>query len=141
MLRTPSEVAMPLVFRTLHRAGKPELLNEEWLIVENTGPGPLSSAGWTLAVAAGRGQRPRPLGTMQPGFMIKPGEKVRLVTGTPSKKAQGAPPPEEGVKNYHLFLREAVLARPGQVLSLLLKQAELARATFDPEAPDGIRSE
>jgi hypothetical protein len=129
---------MALVFRSLHRASKPELLNEEWLVLENTGPGPLNAAGWTLAVGA-KGQRAHPLGTLQPGFVIRPGEKVRLVTGSPSKKAQGTPPAEEaGLKSYHLFLREPVLQRAGQLLYVQLHQLELARTVFDPEAPDGI---
>src|SRR6185312_5000227 len=29
---------MALVFRELHKAKSPELLNEEWLLLENTGP-------------------------------------------------------------------------------------------------------
>ena len=132
---------MPLVIRTLHRAEKPELLNEEWIVVENTGPGPLTSSGWSVSVGKGKGQRPSSLGTLSPGFMIKAGEKVRLVTGTPSKKAQGTPPPEDGVKNYHLFLREPVLSRPGQLLFIQLKQMEIARAVFDPQAPEGVRAE
>jgi hypothetical protein len=129
-----------LVFRTLHPAEKPELLNQEWMIVENTGPGALSAAGWTLAVARQKGQRPHPLGTLQPGFVIKAGERVRLVTGSPSKKAQGTPPADEnGLKSYHLFLREPVLQRPGQLLLIQLNQLELARATFDPAATEGLR--
>jgi len=133
---------MALVFRSLHAAAKPELLNEEWLVLENTGPGMLNAAGWTLAVAAARGQRPRSLGTLSPGFVVKAGEKVRLVTGSPSKKAQGTPPAdEEGLRSYHLFLREPVLRKAGQVVYVQLKQLELARSTFDPAAPDGIARE
>jgi hypothetical protein len=132
---------MALVFRSLHRAPKPELLNEEWIVLENTGPGVLNANGWTISVSQ-KGQRARPLGTLQPGFVIHAGEKVRLVTGTPSKKAQGTPPAEEGgLKNYHLFLREPVLMRPGQQLLVLLNQLELARATWRPEAADGIATE
>lgn len=132
---------MALVFRTLHRAQEPALLNEEWMIVENTGPGVLSAAGWTLAVSANKSQRPHPIGTLQPGFVIRPGERVRLITGTPSKKVQGTPPVEEaGMKDYFLFLREPVLGRAGQVLYVQLKQLEVARATWDPEAPEGIRA-
>ena len=29
---------MPLVFRELHKAKSPDKLNEEWLLLENTGP-------------------------------------------------------------------------------------------------------
>ncbi len=130
---------MALVFRTLHPAPKPDLLNEEWILLENTGPGVLTAAGWTLSVAQA-GKRPRPLGTLQPGFTLQPGDKVRLVTGTPSKKSQGSAPPEEGVKNYHLFLKEPVLARGGLVVSIHLKQLEVARAVYDPQGHEGIRA-
>lgn len=131
---------MALVFRTLHKADQPELLNEEWIVVENTGPGLLNADGWTLSVATGKA-RPRPLGTLKPGFVLHAGEKIRLVTGTPSKKSQGTPPPvEDELRNYHLFLRESVLARPGQTLSLHLKQLEIARAVYDPTAPEGIKA-
>ena len=129
---------MALVFRALHSATSPELLNEEWIVLENTGPGVLTAAGWTLALSSG-GKRPHPLGTLQPGFTLKPGERIRLVTGTPSKKSQGAPPPEEGVRNYHLFLKEPVLPRPAVTVMVQLKQQEMARAVFDPTAPDGIK--
>src|SRR5437870_3353880 len=105
---------MALLFRALHKAEKPELLNEEWVVLENTGPGVLNANGWSLSVA-GSNQRPRSLGTLQPGFVLQAGEKVRLVTGTPSKKSQGTPPAEDGIRSYHLFLKEPVLKRPGQV--------------------------
>ena len=128
---------MPLVFQALHRAPSPELLNEEWMILENSGPGVLAAAGWTLEVAR-KGQRPHPLGTLQPGFILQAGEKIRLVTGTASKKSQGAPPADEGVKNYHLFLREPVLCAPGLVLHIKLKQHIVGTVTFDPAAQNGI---
>jgi|SRR5579871_2072334 len=128
---------MALVFRELHRAAKLELLNEEWMVLENTGTGILNSAGWSVEVSRGKG-RSHPLGQLKPGFVIHAGEKIRLVTGTASKKAQGTPPPEEGMKNYFLFLREPVLQAPGTVLHVKLNQHELARATFDPDAKSGI---
>ncbi len=132
---------MALVIRSLHAASKPELLNEEWIVVENTGPGAMTSAGWSLGVARGKGQRPSLLGALQPGFTLQPGEKIRLVTGTPSKKAQGTPPAaEEGLRNYHLFLKAPILGRPGAVVIFQLKQHELARAVFQPDAPDGVQA-
>jgi hypothetical protein len=130
---------MALAFVTLHRAEKPELLNEEWIVLENTGPGLLNSGGWSIEVSRGKG-RPRPLGQLKPGFVLQAGEKIRLVTGTASKKAQGAPPVEEGLKNYFLFLREPLLAAKGIVLHVRLNQHELARAQFDPDAKSGIAS-
>jgi hypothetical protein len=131
-------MAMALVFRELHKAKKAELLNEEWLLVENTGPNVVTAAGCALTVARRPSERPHPLGTLDPGFVLKPNEKIRLVTGTPSKKAQGTPPDEKEVRNYHLFLREPVLTRPGTVVRLAVKQLELARAVFAPDKQDGV---
>lgn len=129
---------MPLIIRTLHSAPSPDLLNEEWLLLENTGPGLIQAAGLGLYVGRA-GQRPHSVGTLSPGFVLQSGERIRLVTGSPAKKAWGAPPAEEnGIKNYFLFLREPVLARPGLMVSLALHQHELARARFAPDQPDGI---
>ena len=130
---------MPLVIRALHAASSPELLNEEWMVIENTGPGVLQSAGWGLQLHGRAGHRPRTLGTLSPGFLLQSGEKMRLITGSPGKKAWGTPPAaEEGLKSYFLFLREPVLSRPGLVVGIALQQMELAHARFAPDQPDGI---
>ena len=133
---------MALVFRELHKAKKPDLLNEEWLLLENTGPNVVTAHKVDLTVARRPSERPHPLGTLDPGFILHPNEKIRLVTGTPSKKAQGTPPEEKGeVKNYHLFLREPVLTTPGMVVRVSQKQQELARAIFSAKNKDGIEQE
>ena len=87
-----------------------------------------------MTVAKNGQERARPLGTLDPGFVLHANEKIRLVTGSPSKKAQGEPPAEDGVKNYHLLLREPVLVRRGTVVRVALKQLELAKAIFAPDA-------
>jgi hypothetical protein len=131
---------MPLVFRELHKAKSPDLLNEEWLLLENTGPNVVTAQKVELTVARRMQDRPRPLGTLDPGFILHPNEKIRLVTGTPSKKAQGTPPTEkDDVKNYHLFLREPVLSAPGIVVRVSMKQNEMAKAVFEPKAKTGIQ--
>lgn len=120
---------MPLVIRELHAAPQAGALNEEWVLVENTGPNEINTAGVTVALLQ-RGKRPRNLGTLSPGFIVRPGERVRLITGSAAKKSQGtAPKEEEGLRNYHLFLLEPMLTRPGEI-QLLLKQFELCRATI-----------
>jgi hypothetical protein len=132
---------VPLVIRELHRATKKDNLNEEWMILENTGPQPVSAQGCSLSVARNAKDRPKILGTIDPGFLLKAGEKIRLVSGTASKKAQGTPPAEEdGLRNYHLFLKEQVLVGPGAVVRLSLRQLELARGTYKPDAPGGVES-
>ena len=72
---------MPLVIRELHAAPTTGALNEEWFVIENTGTGELHTAGVTIAVSQ-RGKRPRNLGTLSPGFAIRPGERVLIHAGT-----------------------------------------------------------
>ncbi len=130
---------MPLVFRELHKAKSPDKLNEEWLLLENTGPTVVTAQKVDLTVARRANDRPHPLGTLDPGFILQPNQKIRLVTGTPSKKAHGTPPDEkDDVKNYHLFLREPVLTTAGMIVRVSQKQQELARAVFAPKAKTGI---
>ena len=130
---------MALVITELHKAKEPDALNEEWLLLENTGPNPINAAGCAVTIARSAQDRPRPLGTLDPGFVLHPKEKIRLVTGSPSKKSQGTPPAEKGdLKNYHLFLKEPMLSKPGSVIAVALKQLELARAVFKPDAKNGI---
>jgi len=133
---------MPLVFRELHKSKSPDLLNEEWLLLENTGPNVVTAQKVELTVARRASERPHPLGTLDPGFILHPNEKIRLVTGTPSKKAHGTPPEEkDAVKNYHLFLREPVLTTPGMIVRVSQKQQELAKAVYAPKAKHGIEQE
>src|SRR4051794_33105226 len=133
---------MALVFRELHKAKSPDMLNEEWLVLENTGPNVVALQKCDLTVARRPTDRPHPLGTLDPGFILQPNQKIRLVTGTPSKKAHGTPPDEkDDVKNYHLFLREPVLTTPGMVVRVSQKQQELAKAIYAPKSKDGIEQE
>ncbi|RMH42062.1 MAG: hypothetical protein D6689_09350 [Deltaproteobacteria bacterium] len=120
----------------IHPADDPKALNREWFVVENTGDRPFSTKNCALGTGYG-GQRPKPLGTLDPGFVINPGEKVRVITGNPGRKAHGKPP-EDDIPNYHLFLGAPVIKRPGVVLALTLRSAEVARATYDPNAAGGV---
>src|SRR5262249_38741900 len=113
---------MRLTIREIHPASKPDSLNEEWFVVENPGDKAFSTAGCAVAVGRGNVARLRVIGTLDPGFTIHPGEKVRVITGNPGKKAHGTVVAEEGVRDYHLFLAERLLAGPGAVLGLSLKQ-------------------
>jgi hypothetical protein len=124
-------------FRELHATSSPEALNQEWLLLENVGGNSVNVRGCQLTVAANAQRRPHPLGTLDPGFILQAGGKIRLVTGSPAKKSQGAPP-DDDVPNYHLFLREPILTDEGLVLRLTLHQLDLARAVYAPGAKDGI---
>ncbi len=133
---------MSLVFREIHAAADDNQLNQEWLILENAGTAPFNSSGLSVLVAQpklGAKKNPRPLGTLDPGFVLKPGQKIRVITGSPGKKSQGTPPSEsEELKNYHLFLGASLLQGKGTEIRLALRQHEVARATFDPESPSGV---
>jgi len=131
---------MRLTIRSIHPAAA-GALNDEWLVIENPTDRPFSTAGCTLSVGKGK-SRLRSVGTLDPGFTLAPGERIRIVTGNPGKKAHGpAPAATDEVKNYHLFLAERLLDGPGTIVALSLKQHEVARATFDPAGPEGVAAE
>jgi hypothetical protein len=133
---------MRIVIREIHAARKAGELNDEWLVVENAGDRAYSTAGCTVSIARGKGGRLRSVGTLDPGFLLAPGDRVRLVTGNAGKKAHGkVPVPVEGERNYHLFLGGPLLPGPGAVVVLSMHQHELARATFDPKAESGVAAE
>ena len=121
---------MPIVIREIHASSSPSLLNEEWFVVENTGDKPFSTAGCTIAVARGQTARPRPVGTMDPGFTLLPGQKKQVVSGNPGKKAHGKVTATDDLEVYHLFLGTSLISGPGAVLILSLKQHEFARTTY-----------
>src|SRR6478609_2848968 len=77
------------------------------------------------------------LGIIDPGFVLQPGERVRMLTGNPGTQAHGTPP-EDGVKNYFLFLPKTYLAGTGTVLTLVLRGLPVSKAEFDPAAPGGV---
>jgi hypothetical protein len=77
------------------------------------------------------------LGIIDPGFVLNPGEKVRMCTGNPGTQAHGTAP-EDGIKNYYLFLPKTYLAGAGTVLTLVLRGLPVSKAEFDPAAPAGV---
>jgi len=129
---------MQIEIREIHAAGKTGPLNDEWFLIENTGDAPFSTNGCAIGVARGSG-RLRAIGTLDPGFTIAPGEKVRIVTGNPAKKAHGKPPEVADVRNYHLFQVDPLLRDgAGTAIAITLRQHEVARALFDPKVESGV---
>ena len=127
-----------LAVREIHPPTKAELLNEEWIVLENVSQTSINVRGCVLSVAENAHRRPHVLGTLDPGFVLSPGAKVRVVTGSAARKAEGAPPAEsEELKNYHLFLKHNYIAE-GAVVRLTLRQLDLARASFAPDQPNGV---
>ena len=122
----------------IHPAEDRKKLNTEWFVVENDGDKPFSTKNCTLSINKGKAKK-RSLGTLDPGFVIAPGEKVRVLTGNPGKKSQGAPP-DDAVRNYSLFLGTPVLQGPRSILTLALRTHVVAAATFDPASETGVSS-
>lgn len=131
---------MDLKIVAIHGAESSKALNTEWFVLENVGDAPFNTKNCTLGVTRGKGKPRGSLGTLDPGFTVGPGEKVRVVTGNPGKKAHGKPP-EDGIENYFLFLGGQVLRGPGSVLVFSLRSHPLCRATYDPEADSGVAAE
>jgi len=128
---------MPLVFEEVHAAPDKKRVNQEWFILANTGASPVSTAGLQVIVSL-PGKRGSVMGQIDPGFLLQPGEKILIVSGIPGKVSQGDPPTREGLRTYHLFQREGLLHGNGTILRFALNQVDLARVTFDREAPNGI---
>ena len=78
------------------------------------------------------------LGIIDPGFVLQPGEKMRMLTGNPGTEKHGTPPSEEQVKNYFLFLPKTYVGVPGTVLTLVLRGLPVSKAEYDPNAPGGV---
>ena len=131
---------MELRIVEIHPASEKNALNTEWFVIENAGDTVFNTKNCTLSVSRGNSKKRRDLGTMDPGFTIGPGERVRVITGNPGRKAHGKAP-EDQVKNYNLFLAASVLQGEGTVLHLALRAHHLASAVFDPEAKNGVGEE
>jgi hypothetical protein len=131
---------MALKIVEIHPADEPEALNTEWFILENAGDKAFSTKNCTLSITRRGGKKRIELGTLDPGFMLGPGERARVVTGNPGRKAHGKSP-EDDMRNYNLFLGDQVLRGPGTVLVFALRSHTLATAEYDPAAKGGIALE
>jgi hypothetical protein len=128
---------MPLVFEEVHAAPDKKHVNQEWFVLANTGASPVSTAGLQVIVSM-PGKRGSVMGQIDPGFLLQPGEKILIVSGVPGKVSQGDPPAREGLRTYHLFQREGLLHGSGTTIRFALNQVDLARVTYDREAPTGV---
>lgn len=132
--------AMAIRFVEIHAATDPEQLNTEWVVLENDGKLPFNTRGCGMTVSR-KGQKKRSeLGIIDPGFVLHPGERMRMVTGNPGTKAHGDPPPEDEVKNYFLFLPQLILRGDGTILTLTLRGMPVSKAEYAADAPRGVRA-
>ena len=128
---------MAIRFVEIKPADNPEALNSEWVILENDGKAPFNTRGCGMTVGRRGSNKKSLLGIIDPGFVLLPGERVRMLTGNPGTQAHGTPP-EDGVKNYFLFLPKAYVGQPGTVLTLVLRGLPVSKAEFDPNQPNGV---
>jgi hypothetical protein len=124
----------------IHASADRKQLNTEWFVLTNDGDKPFSTKNCTLHVGRKGSKKRKQLGVMDPGITLAPGEKVRVVTGNPGKKAHGKMPEGE-LQNYSLFLGAPVLMGSGTELLVSLRSMPLARAVFDANAKFGIASD
>ena len=131
---------MALIFREAHATADKKRINEEWFVLENSGATSVSTAG--LKVISGRKGKPGSvLGVIDPGFMLQPGEKILVASGSPGKKSHGEPPAADKMRVYHLLQREGLLRGAGTIIRFTLNQIEIAKLVYDPAAPNGIAPE
>lgn len=128
---------MAIRFVEIKASENPEALNSEWVILENAGKTPFNTRGCGMTVGRRGSAKKSLLGIIDPGFVLAPGDRMRMLTGNPGTVVHGAGP-EDGVKNYHLFLPRAYVAAPGTVLTLVLRGLSVSKAEFDPSQPNGI---
>jgi hypothetical protein len=132
---------MAIRFVEIKAAENSEALNTEWVILENNGKAPFSTRGCGMTVGRRGSAKRSLLGIIDPGFVLQPGQKMRMCTGSPGTEKHGAAPAEtDEVKNYFLFLPRAYV-NPGVVLTLVLRGLPVSKAEFDPQKPGGVGAE
>lgn len=130
---------MAIRFVEIKAAENAESLNSEWVILENAGKTPFSTRGCGMTVGRRGSAKKSLLGIIDPGFVLQPGEKMRMCTGNPATEKHGAAPAEDTVKNYFLFLpRTYLTGGAGTVLTLVLRGLPVAKGEFDPAQPGGL---
>lgn len=127
----------PLVFVQIHPADSPDTLNTEWFVLRNEGEKPFSTRGCTLEVSRKGSKKTSSLGSMDPGFSLAPGESVRVITGNPGRKAHGSIP-EDDTRNYNLFLGAPILKGSGTILTIRLRQMNVASAEYSKDSESGM---
>jgi hypothetical protein len=128
---------MAIRFVEIKASDNPEALNSEWVILANDGKVPFNTRGCGMTVGRRGSAKKSLLGIIDPGFVLAPGTRMRMLTGNPGTEAHGAAP-EDDVPNYFLFLPRVYLVGAGAVLTLVLRGLPVSKAEFDPAQPDGI---
>jgi hypothetical protein len=131
---------MAIRFVEIKPANSADELNTEWVVLENDGKAPFNTRGCGMTVGRRGSNKKSLLGVIDPGFVLQPGAKIRMCTGNPATQSHGAPPPEDDVKNYFLFLGKPYVGAAGTVLTLVLRGLPVSKAEFDPASPGGVKA-
>jgi hypothetical protein len=131
---------MAIRFVEIKAADSSDALNTEWVILENDGKTPFSTRGCGMTVGRRGSNKKSLLGVIDPGFVLEPGQRMRMCTGSPGTEKHGPVPAEDETKNYFLFLPKTYVAAPGTVLTLVLRGLQVSKAEYDPAAPHGIKA-
>jgi len=104
-----------LTVSEVHRRPDERRLNEEWILVENQAQAPQATRGCRVLHYKRGAKKGVEVAKLDPGFVLSPGEKIRLVAGNPGTKAHGKAP-EDGIEAYYLFMKVPLLkGREGMV--------------------------
>ena len=74
---------MAIRFVEIKAADSSDALNSEWVILENVGKTPFSTRGCGMTVGRRGSNKKSLLGVIDPGFVLEPGQKMRMCTGSP----------------------------------------------------------
>jgi hypothetical protein len=134
MVRAP----MAIRFVEIKATENPEELNSEWVILENDGKAAFNTRGCGMTVGRKGSAKKSLLGIIDPGFVLNPGERIRMCTGNPATEKHGKGP-EDGTKNYYLFLPKPYLGGgAGTILTLVLRGLPVSKTEYDPAQPNGV---
>ena len=129
---------MAIRFVEIKASESTETLNSEWVILENDGKAPFNTRGCGMTVGRKGSNKKSLLGIIDPASYSSPARRCACAPAIPGRR-RTVPPPEDGVKNYFLFLPKTYLAGPGTVLTLVLRGLPVSKAEFDPSAAERRR--
>ncbi len=122
---------MALTITEVHRRTEEKLLNDEWFVLENGTENSIHTRGCRITLTKGGGRKAVEVARLDPGFVVEPGERVRVVAGRPGTKAHGKAPEDE-VENYFLLMKGPLLRWPGGTLRVAKGQLVLASQEITP---------
>ena len=121
---------MALTVVEVHRRTEDKQLNDEWILVENTGDAPQSTRGCRVLHYKPKAKKGTEAAKLDPGFTVAPGAKLRVVCGNPGTKAHGQAPEDEGVENYYLFMKAPLFKGKAGSVKLVKGQFVVMEAVY-----------